>query len=325
MIISKTPFRISFVGGGTDFRVFYENTHGAVVSTAINKHMYITVNDFFEKDKIITKYSRTELVDDVEKLENSLIRECLKHVGLTKGIEVTSMADIPGASGLGSSSSFTVGMLNALYAFQGKYRSPEALAREASMIEIEKVGSPIGKQDQYASAYGGLRYIQFNPDESVFTDHIVMPKSLKSEMDENMLLFYTGINRKAGDILSKQTDNARSKLDQLTKMRDLAIELRDVLSSGDLSSFGELLHRNWELKKQIVKGVISNPMIDGWYNKAMEAGALGGKVLGAGGGGFLLFYADPGKHIKIRNALKELREEPFSLESQGSRIVFIGD
>ena len=326
MIISRTPFRMSFAGGGTDLKKYYEEEYGAVISTTIDKYMYITVNSLstFHNHKIRISYSKTELVNNVAEIKHPVIKEALKLVDIDGGIEIISMADIPAGTGMGSSSSFTVGLLNALYAFQGKSVSPEQLAREACKIEIELLKEPIGKQDQYASAYGGLNYIQFNPDESVFVNPVISSREVKDELSNNLMMFYTGITRRASDILTGQTENTKNRKDNLKKMKKIAINIKEILNEGKhLNRIGEILHQEWLLKKDIISG-ISNNLIDEYYNKALKAGALGGKILGAGGGGFILLYASPQKQQKVRKALRDLKELSFNFEYQGSTIIYIG-
>lgn len=291
MIITRTPFRISFVGGGTDLPDFYRVEPGAVVSTAINKYMYIVLNKRFD-DTIRVSYSKTEIVKAAEEIQHPIVREALKLVGITKGVEIVSIADIPAGTGLGSSSSFTVGLLSALYAYKGILKSAEELARDACEIEIDMVGEPIGKQDQYIAAYGGFRYTQFNTDETVFTEPIICSKVNRQKLSQNLLLFYTGDTREARNILKEQTANAKQadKLACLRKMRDLAFELNQQFNNNcSPDVLGEFLHKGWMLKKQLASG-ISDDRIDKYYEKAIRAGALGGKILGAGGGGFLLLY-----------------------------------
>ena len=325
MIISRTPLRISFVGGGSDIASFYRNTPGAVVSTAINKYIYIAVNRQFD-GRIIINYSKTETVNKISDIENNLVREALKLTGVIGGIHITSIADIPSeGSGMGSSSSYIVGLLNALYAFQEKHVNAERLAREACKIEINILGKPIGKQDQYIAAYGGFEYIQFNADGSVYVDPIICKEEIKRNLENRLLLFYTGITRSADPILAKQTKNMASfvaKRKIMSEMVYLAKEMRNALSKNKLNNFGEMLHNNWILKTQMAESV-SNPQIDDWYKLARKNGSIGGKLLGAGGGGFLLFYAPEKKHNKIINALSELSYQEFSFEPQGSKIIFI--
>lgn len=325
MIISRTPLRISFVGGGSDLKSYYQHKLGAVVSTTIDKYIYITVNKKFDK-RIRATYSKTENVNTVNQVEHPLIRECMKKVGIKGGIEVTSMADIPSeGSGLGSSSAYTVGLLNALYAYLGKHASAKQLAKEAAEIEIEVLKEPIGKQDHYIAAYGGLQHIQFNSDESVFVDPIICLTETKKEFEKRLLLFYTGITRSASTILSVQSKNMASeqkKRETMDKMVSLTTVMQEALRKNKLSSIGKLLHKNWLLKKSMASG-ISNKEIDDWYNRAIKNGAVGGKILGAGGGGFLLFYVEPEKQAKVILALKDLRNIPFGLEPQGSKIIFV--
>jgi D-glycero-alpha-D-manno-heptose-7-phosphate kinase len=324
VIITRTPFRVSFVGGGTDLPDFYQVEPGAVVSTAINKYMYIVVNKRFD-DTIRISYSKTEIAKDVEQIQHPIVREALKLTGITRGIEVVSIADVPAGAGLGSSSSFTVGLLNALYAYKEVLKSAEELAREACHIEIDIVGEPIGKQDQYIAAYGGLRYIQFNPDETVFTEPVIYASQNRDELSQNLLLFYSGETRAAGSILMKQKANMRQgdKLELLREMRDMAAELKTHLnnhSSPDI--LGRFLHRGWLLKKQLSDG-ISNDRIDEYYAKAIKAGALGGKVLGAGGGGFLLLYCLKENQVMVQQALSDLPLTRLLLEPEGSKIIYV--
>ncbi len=325
MIISRTPLRISFIGGGSDMAAFYSREAGGVVSTAINKYIYITVNKKFDH-RIRASYSVTEMVEGVDELKHELIREALKLVHVESGIEITSISDIPSqGTGLGSSSSYTVGLLNALYAYKGYHAEPERLAREACQIEIERCGKPIGKQDQYIAAYGNTQYIRFNPDETVYVDPIICPGEIKKRLQSRLLLFYTGITRSANDILAEQQDNVahrettRQSLHTLTL---LAAQMREALQEGALDCFGELLHQGW-VEKQRLASKISNSKIETWYERARSAGAIGGKLLGAGGGGFLLFYAPEDRHREIMGALSELRSVPFRFEPQGSKIIFV--
>lgn len=324
MIITRTPFRMSFVGGGTDLPDFYRIERGAVVSTAINKYMYIVVNKRFD-DTIRVSYSRTEIVKDVEEIQHPIVREALKLSGVTKGIEIVSLADIPAETGLGSSGSFTVGLLNALYAYKGILKSAEELAREACHIELDILGEPIGKQDQYIAAYGGIRYIQFNSDGTVFTEPIICGKESKEELSQKLLLFYTGDTREAGSILREQKVNTTQseKMEFLKEMRNLAFELRNHLNNlSSLDVLGEFLHKGWVLKKQLASG-ISNERIDEYYEKALNAGALGGKILGAGGGGFLLLYCLKKEQPEVRRALSNLALTEFTLEPEGSKIIYV--
>ena len=325
MLISRTPLRISFAGGGSDLPAFYREEPGAVVSTTINKYIYINVNKKFDPG-IRASYSITETVASVDELRHELIRESMKLLELQGGIEITSISDIPSqGTGLGSSSTYTVGLLNALYAYTGRFAGAERLAREACDIEIARCAKPIGKQDQYIAAYGGLQYIQFNPDESVFVDPIICQPATKQHLQERLLMLYTGVTRSANHILEEQKANTERDNDRrrtLRAMTRMAQDLRVALSNDDLDSFGEILHEGWLLKQQLANG-ISNGRINEWYSTAREHGAIGGKILGAGGGGFLLLYAPAERHAGIIAALPELSPMPFAFEPQGSKIVYV--
>jgi D-glycero-alpha-D-manno-heptose-7-phosphate kinase len=325
MIISRTPLRISFAGGGSDLPAYYHKETGAVLSTSINKYIYITVNKKFDH-KIRASYSITEIVDQIGELHHELIREALQLVDLPSGIEITSISDIPSqGTGLGSSSTYTVGLLNALYAHTGRHVGAEQLAQEACFIEIERCRKPIGKQDQYIAAYGGLQFIQFNSDESVFVDPVICQLDTKIELQRRLLLMYTGLTRSANGILeeqSKNTESSEEKRASLRRMTQLAYELRLALQMNDLNGFGEVLHQGWIEKKKLASG-ISNSKIDTWYETARQQGAIGGKLLGAGGGGFLLLYTPPDCQDKIIRALPELRPVKFNLEPQGSKIIYV--
>jgi len=316
MIISRTPLRMSFAGGGSDLPAFYKHFPGAVVSTTINRYVYVTVNQKFD-DRIRVSYSQTEDARTVKAIRHPLVRAALKKLGFDGGIEITSIADIPSkGSGLGSSSSFTVGLLNALYAYQNQHCPAERLAKEACEIDMG------GKQDQYAAAFGGFNFIKFYPHGvSVFP--IICKPETTLELQKNLLVFYTGITRKASDILRhKQRAIANADTFAVLKgMTWLAQRTVDELQQNDLRAFGELLHENWKLKKLICSSV-SSPQIDRWYHTARKHGAIGGKLLGAGTGGFLLFYAPQKKHSAIRTALG-LRQIPISFEPQGSKIIFV--
>ena len=326
MIISKTPLRMSFAGGGSDLREYYQHGHGAVVSTAIDKYVYITVNKRFT-DQIRVGYSKNEYVDKVDHIEHNLVREALKLVRIEKGIDIVYMSDMLPAnegSGLGGSSSILVGTLHALHAYKGEYVSAETLASEACKIEIDILGHPIGKQDQYAAACGGFNYIQFNDDESVFVNPIIFKKGSKKELNKKLLLFYTGINTRSDTVLTEQKRKTSDNLQTLDEMVELADELRKSLEQGDLTEFGNILHKGWVHKQKLASN-ISNPIINSYYEKARNAGAIGGKILGSGGGGFLLFYCEEGNQDKVREALSDLKETSFSFEAQGSRIIHVSD
>ncbi|MFC2122900.1 GHMP kinase [Bacteroidota bacterium] len=325
MIITRTPFRISFAGGGTDLPDFYRVEAGAVVSTAINKYMYVIVNQRFTDTIRVSYYSRTELVDTVDEVKHPIVREALKLTGITEGIEIASIADVHAGAGLGSSGSFTVGLLNALYAYKGVLKSAKDLAKEACHIEIDILGEPVGKQDQYIAAYGGFRFFQFNPDETVITENIIWSAERKEELVENLLVLYTGDERDASTILQEQKQNTpqEDKMVRLRKLRDMAIEIKSRLSGdtpGDV--LGETLRQGWLLKRQLASS-ISNDKIDKYYQEALDAGALGGKVSGAGGGGFLLLYCPQPKQAAVKEALSQLKELKFALEPEGSKIIYV--
>lgn len=302
---------------------YYKRSPGAVISTAINKYIYITVNKKFDHH-IRISYSKTENVEHVNQIEHDLVREAMKLTGVDKGVEITTIADIPSSgTGLGSSSAFVVGLLNALYAFKGEYKSAETLARQACRIEIDIIGEPIGKQDQYIAAYGGLQYIRFDSNENVLIEPVICSQETKKILESNLMLFYTGVTRKAKTILAEQKNNSCKKHEHLKKMVGLADEFVASLRAGNpVDKFGKILHQNWQLKKGLARG-ISNSGIDRYYENAIAAGAIGGKILGAGGGGFLLFYCLPKHQAAVRRALEELREEPFKFEPHGSRIIYI--
>jgi len=316
---------MSFVGGGSDLPVFYRKFGGAVVSTAINQFVYITVNKKFD-EKIRVSYSKTEEAGTVDRIKHPLVREAMKLLAIDGGVEITSVADIPGkGSGLGSSSSFTVGLLHALHAYAERYTSAEQLAREACKIEIERCGEPIGKQDQYAAAFGGLNFIEFHPDDSVHVEPILCRKETLRQLQEHTLVFYTGITRSASAILQHQQNavaSEKKKQSVMRRMVGLARDLKHELQSNQVASFGEILHEGWMLKKGLTSG-ISSSAIDDWYAKARKAGAIGGKLLGAGAGGFLMFHAAPEKHDAVARSLGKLRQMDFRFEPQGSRILFV--
>jgi D-glycero-alpha-D-manno-heptose-7-phosphate kinase len=323
MIVSKTPLRMSYVGGGSDLPAFYREDLGAVLSTTIDKYMYIAVNRKFD-GRIRISYTRTEEVDHPSQVEHPLVREALALTGIDGGIEIASMADIPSkGSGLGSSSTYTVGLLNALYAFQNRYASKEMLARQACDIEIQRCGEPIGKQDQYAAAYGGLNLIRFHSDESVSVDPVICKPTLLQKLEDWTLVLFTGRTRSASAVLAEQSrssEQADSKA-LLRKMVQLAFDLKTELESGMLDNFGEILHENWRLKTQLASG-ISNPEIDEWYATGLRHGASGGKILGAGNGGFLMFFAPPECHDVITQALPGLDRVKFRFDRTGAQIVF---
>ena len=325
MIITKTPLRISFAGGMSDLPSFYQKREGAVISSAIDKYIYITLNKKFD-DQIRASYSITEFAHSPDELKHELIRESLKLVGINNGIEITSISDIPShGTGLGSSSTYTVGLLNALYSYKGILRSPHQLAEEASDIEINKCGKKIGKQDQFIAGYGGFKFIKFKQDGSVRVDPIICKKETLKKLQNNLLFFYTGIPRKDKEILDNTTnliENDKQKLLPISKLVHVAYDMKHALEHNDLETFGYLLNEGWETKKSVYKN-ISTGIINEWYSRGIKNGALGGKLCGAGGGGFLIFYAEKENHHKIINSLKELRCVKINFEPQGSRIIYI--
>jgi D-glycero-alpha-D-manno-heptose-7-phosphate kinase len=323
MIVSRTPLRISFVGGGTDLPEFYDQHGGAVVSTSIDKYIHVVVERRFEGD-IRVSYSKTEIVPSASELEHELVREGLRVTGMPRGLDIATLADVPSGTGLGSSSTVMVGILSALYAFQGVYRAPIELAEQASVIEIEALGKPIGRQDQYAAAVGGFNLIEFLPrGGGVRVEPLVCPPGTLEQVHRSMLLFYTGRQRTAASVLEAQKAAIEADADQtvntLQRMRDLAYVLRDRLAAGDVAAVGDLLHDNWELKRSLTAG-ISNPQIDEWYDRARAAGATGGKLLGAGSSGFLLVLAGEAEQPAVRRALGDLREVPFRFSARGTHI-----
>jgi D-glycero-alpha-D-manno-heptose-7-phosphate kinase len=324
MIISKTPCRLSFAGGGSDIASYYREHGGAVVSVAIDKYVYLTLQQRFDAS-IRIGYSRTEEVQRVDDIQHPIVRHCLRLLGPSQGIEITSHADIPSrGSGLGSSSSFAVGLLNGLSAFHGRHISPQELAERACHVEIDLCGDPIGKQDQFAAAFGDLRMYRFHQDGSVSVEPLICSAKTVAGLHCNLLMFYTGITRSAGDILSEQTQVLASKQDAIGRMHRMvqhAYDVRKALESGNPDGVGEILHESWMLKRGLTSG-ISNAAIDGWYDAARRAGAVGGKILGAGGGGFLLLYVRPEHQSAVKEALRELRRIPFRFEREGSKIVF---
>lgn len=327
MIISKTPFRISFVGGGSDLPDFYQHGYGAVVSSAIDKFVYLALHEFFER-RYLLKYAQTESCDSIEAIRHPLIRECLRVAGNRDFLEITSFADMPSlGSGLGSSSAFSVGLIHALLARQGRMPSHEICAARACEVEIERLKEPIGKQDQYAAAFGGMNYIRFNSDGSVHVDPIILGAEARAELEKRLVLFYTGVTRSAVEILAEQRQNILSdpkRFETLCRMRDQAEELRAALAQGNLGAIGTMMHEGWLLKKQMASGV-SSSHFDEIYRRGREAGATGGKILGAGGGGFFLFYTEPERRESLIEALGDLRQIDFRLERQGTRIIYVGD
>jgi D-glycero-alpha-D-manno-heptose-7-phosphate kinase len=321
MIITQTPLRISFAGGGTDLKDYYAQSGGCVLSTAIDKYIYVIIKERFD-DRIRIGYSRTEMVNAVDEIEHELVREAMRRVGVARGVEISTMADIPSeGSGLGSSSSVTVGLLHALYTYQGLLVTPDQLAREACEIEIDILGKPIGKQDQYIAAFGGLRRFTFHPDDSVSVETVPLSEEKRRRFGESLLLFYTGITRKADAILSEQKENIPARTAALDHLRAQTAEIYEALTGDHVNRVGRILDAGWQHKRQLADR-ISNRDIDALYDRALDAGAMGGKIAGAGGGGFLLLYCPPDRQHAVRAALQGMKELPFSLERDGTKVIF---
>lgn len=329
MIISKTPLRASFFGGGTDFKDYYENSrygYGSVISTALNMYVYIMVCKRFDS-KIRVCYTNNEFVDSVDQIQHNIIREALKIAGIENGIDIVYSADIPlGSAGIGlaSSSALAVGVLNALYAYKGEYVSPKKLAKKACEIEIERLKNPIGIQDQYACAYGGFRIYKFWSDGKVSAIPVNAPFGHIKKLKSNLMLYYTGITRVSSEILSEQKENIADKaetLDRMLEMVDIAVQ---KVTSGDTEQWGKLLDQAWNMKKGLASK-ISNENINLMYEKAKKAGAVGGKILGAGGGGFLLLYVPDESRKNVEKAMQGYKKVDFDFENEGSRIIFMED
>lgn len=326
MIISKTPLRMSFFGGGTDFADYYKNSrygYGTVISTALDMYVYIMVCKRFD-DKIRVCYTVNEFVDSVDQIKHNIIREALKMLGIEKGIDIVYSADIPLSSagiGLASSSALAVGVLNALHAYKGEHVSPEVLAREACEIEIERLSNPIGVQDQYTVAYGGFRKYKFHRDGSVTNEMVVCRQDTLDQLKNNFMLYFTGLTRVSSNILAEQKAHIYDKEKVLDAMVEMVLSAEQALAEGDVAQIGKMLDDAWNLKKQMSSG-ISNPLINEMYTKAKNAGAVGGKILGAGGGGFMLLFVPPQEQERVRSAMSEYKETQFGFETEGSRIIF---
>jgi D-glycero-alpha-D-manno-heptose-7-phosphate kinase len=320
MIITQTPLRVSLFGGGTDFPDMYREDGGAVLSLAIDKYVYVIVKERFD-EQIYVNYSKKEIVDRVDEIEHELVREAMRKTSVCSGVEITTLSDVPSAgSGLGSSSSVTVGLLNALYAYQNEQVPAEQLAREACEIEIDILGKPIGIQDQYIAAYGNLRFFEFARDGAVRAERVPLREEVKRQLVSQLMLFYIGNTRQAADVLCEQKRNIARRRDELRRLRDIAYQARRCLHEGPWNELGHLLHQSWSEKRKLASNV-SNPEIDRLYDTARAAGALGGKIAGAGNGGFVLLYALPERHEAIRRALSGYRELPFLLGRDGSKVI----
>ncbi len=323
MIVVKTPLRISFVGGGSDLKAFYTHHPGQVVCTAIDKFVYAIVKERFD-DMIYINYSKKETVAHMDDIKHDLVREAMKITGVEKGIEITTLADIPSSgSGLGSSSSITVALLHALYAHRNILVTAEQLAQEACRIEIDILGKPIGRQDQYAAAYGGVNRFTFLADDTTQRTPIEMDHAGRRRYSSSLLLYYTGITRSANDILNRQKSNmdAEIKRNAMKSMVDLVLPFARAMENGGIEACGRLLDRNWQLKQQMASG-ISNPKIEEMHRQALAAGASAGKVCGAGGGGFLLLMVPRENQNNVFKAMRSYRELPFMIEECGSKVIF---
>ncbi len=320
MIITQTPLRIGLLGGGTDLPDYYREHGGRVLNCAIDKYIYVIVKQRFDDD-IYVNYSKKEIVSRVEDLEHELVREAMRMTGVTSGVEITTLADIPSTgSGLGSSSAVTVGLLHALFAYQGQQAPAAELAGRACMIEIERCGKPIGKQDQYIAAFGGIRDIRFGPGEEVVAEELGLTAADRRALQRNILLFYTGITRSADPILAEQTANIKTRRRELDLLRDLAVFAAGRLRGGDVDAVGAALRESWEAKRKLASGV-SNHRIDEAVSRALDAGASGAKLTGAGGGGFLLVICPMARQQAVRESLADMHELPVKLDRLGSRVV----
>lgn len=325
MIISRTPLRISFAGGGSDLPSYYLKHGGAVLSTTIDKYIYIAIHRYFYPNQSLLKYSQTEVVNNNDEIQHPLFRECMKLVDVS-GLDISSMADVPAGTGLGSSSAFTVSLINVLHAYKHEAVSAEYLASTACDIEINRLGDPIGKQDQYAAAYGGLNFIQFGQDGSVGVEKVVMDAKVREQLDRNLIMVYTGTKHSASAILREQGKEMQrmDKQQVMGRMVQMAYDLKEVLEHNQIDDFGRILHEGWMLKRSLA-GSISNPLVDELYEAGLASGALGGKLLGAGGAGFVLFYVPEEKQTAFRAGMKDYNEMPFRFENYGSKIIYMNE
>lgn len=325
MIITRTPLRIPLGGGGTDLPTYYSRYGGALLGAAIDKYVYITINRRFE-ESIRVSYSQTEIADSVDEIKHPLVREALKLLRLSHSLEIVSIADLPANTGLGSSSSFTVGLLHALHALKRESVGPQQLAEEAFHIEVERLGEPIGKQDQYMAAYGGVTALQIACSGTVAARHLPLPEDVMQQFESDVMLFYTGIKRGAGDVLVDQsqavTRGDEEVAQSLHEIKAIGRQVEEALIDGDVTRFGALLHQHWLTKKRM-SAKISSDHIDRWYDLALQHGATGGKLMGAGGGGFFMFHVRNGDKARLRKALavEHLRETRFAIEREGSKVM----
>lgn len=326
MVVTRTPLRVSFAGGGTDLAAFYERDYGAVLSTAITQYIYVTVKRHGQvfNERIRLNYSKSEQVQQIEEIENNIARACLQFLAIEPPIYISTVGDLPASTGLGGSSSFAVGLLNALHAYQGERVSAGQLAEEASHIEIEILKEPIGKQDQYAAAFGGLNFFCFKPGGAVTVEPQRLVNGTLGKLFDHILMFWTGHQRDSSSVLAEQKAKTPEKMDSLLSIRTHALQLQELLGSSccDLRVFGDILDESWQQKRRLAS-TITNSQIDTWYRRAQDAGAWGGKLCGAGGGGFLLFIVPPERQSAVRNALADLKEVPVGPEAHGSQILFV--
>lgn len=324
MIITRTPFRVSLCGGGSDIKSFYEKHGGCVLSTTINKYMYITSHPSFDKKTTVLKYSKTETVRNINNIEHDIFRECLRKEKL-EGLEITSIADVPQGTGLGSSSSFTVGLLKNLKCHKREYISKEEVAAYACDIENNVVHTTNGKQDQYAAAFGGLNFYQFNKDGSVDVEPVLMGHEAYKQLEKNLIMIYVGGEHKASEILEEQSKNIVSAKDKelgQKKIMEMTYDLKRELEHDNIDYVGKILDENWKIKKTLASG-ISNPQFDKWYDRGIKAGATGGKLLGAGGSGFFLFYVPEKNQEEFRKQMSDLPEMKFKFDHQGTTVIFV--
>jgi D-glycero-alpha-D-manno-heptose-7-phosphate kinase len=326
LVVTRTPLRVSFAGGGTDLAAFYEHGYGAVLSTAINQYIYVTVKHHGEvfNERIRLNYSKSEQVQRIEEIENNIARECLRFLEIEPPIYISTVGDLPASTGLGGSSSFAVGLLNALHAYRGERVGAGQLAEEASYIEIEVLKQPIGKQDQYAAAFGGVNFFCFKPGGGVTVEPQRLANGTLQTLFDHILMFWTGHQRDSSAVLIEQKANTTQKMALLLKMRHHAHQLQALMGNGhfDIREFGRILDESWELKRRLAS-TITTDQIDTWYRLAREAGATGGKLCGAGGGGFLLFVVPRERHESVRRALCTLREVQVSPEAHGTQMLLV--
>ena len=323
MIITRTPFRISFAGGGSDLREYYSKYDASVLSVTINKYVFLSMHPYFNQNGYFLKYSKNELVESVNSIEHKIIRQIFGDYKI-KGVDFNSSADIPAGTGLGSSSAFTSGLITLCNAYTSKYMSPKNVAEHACSIEIDKLKEPIGKQDQYSCTFGGMNFIRFFQDDTVGVEKIVMNSKKRLELENNLLMFYLGTTRSARSVLTEQKTNTVKNVDSikfLKKIVTLSEALKYELQVGNIDALGDVLHSGWNYKKELASQ-ITNETIDYYYDLALKNGATGGKLLGAGGGGFLLFYVVGEKQDAVRAALQDLDELPFEFDNEGTKVIY---